>query len=294
MMGRPIITLAILLGLSVCIVCEQKTKPEEHQEKTKQSPTPAIISPAVATQIGQPTTAPEYDSAQNQPLESIWNRLLDALISNWPLVAIGIPGIWAALRTLGAIQRQADAMVNSERAWLVAELIPICNKFGNQWHRPAGNGWVPLSEDEILSGYHLRHSLKITNLGRTGASIDEVTLRNEFLEEDRSNLYAIDRGMMTVIGYDYTIGGGESSHILQADVNEWKSELIRNVGDSKKHVLLYGLVSYFHVFDSDDRQECWFRYVYNPDIQQLARISPKEKEYEDHDSEIQKHLSRRK
>jgi hypothetical protein len=59
-----------------------------------------------------------------------------------------------------AAKASTDALVNSERAWLVAELVPTCRKFGNQWHRPAGDSWASLSEDEIVSRYYLRHKLK--------------------------------------------------------------------------------------------------------------------------------------
>src|SRR5271156_5506567 len=50
------------------------------------------------------------------------------------------------------MQSQADALVNSGRAWVIAELVPICGMFGGDWHRPSGTGgWVGLSEDEIIS-----------------------------------------------------------------------------------------------------------------------------------------------
>jgi hypothetical protein len=111
---------------------------------------------------------------------------------------------------------------------------------------------------------------------------------SEYLNEDRSNIYAIDRNSLTVVGYDYAIAGSASSNVLEINVKDWRDELIQKVGDSKKTVLIYGFVAYFHVFSKTDRQECWFRYLYRPSAQGLERISPKEKEYEDRDSESQK------
>ena len=40
--------------------------------------------------------------------QPLCERLVDALIANWPLAVVGIAGVWAALRTLNTIKRQAD------------------------------------------------------------------------------------------------------------------------------------------------------------------------------------------
>src|SRR6266851_9802131 len=77
----------------------------------------------------------------------------------------------AAEKSADATYLNARAFINSERAWVIAELVPICAKFG-QWVRPVGNGgWATLSEEEILDGVHLRHKLKFTNMGRTPAHL---------------------------------------------------------------------------------------------------------------------------
>src|SRR5258708_3620559 len=75
-----------------------------------------------------------------------------------------------------AATKSAEALINSERAWLIAELTPVCRKFADQWHRPAGATWAPLSVEEILKGDYLEHKLKLTNMGRTPAHIGKFQL----------------------------------------------------------------------------------------------------------------------
>jgi hypothetical protein len=91
------------------------------------------------------------------------------------------------VQQMAVMQRQADAMINSERAWVIAELVPVCVKFG-QWCRRAGNGWATLSEEEILKGDHLRHKLKFTNMGRTPAHILRYQITYSCLDKGVTSL----------------------------------------------------------------------------------------------------------
>jgi hypothetical protein len=89
---------------------------------------------------------------------SLCKRLLDALVMNWPMVVVGIGGVWAALSTLSVIKRQtaatesaskaallnARAVINAERSWLVVGTFldkedPEVVRFGcrNQGRTPA-------------------------------------------------------------------------------------------------------------------------------------------------------------
>ena len=54
-------------------------------------------------------------------MPSLCERLFDAVVTNWPLVLVGIGGTWAALRTLRAIERQIEVQIRSERAWILAD-----------------------------------------------------------------------------------------------------------------------------------------------------------------------------
>src|SRR5947209_4981257 len=94
--------------------------------------------------------------------------------------------IWQTIiggRSADAALLNAQAVINSERAWIVAELVPICVKFGNWWHRPVGDAWAILSDEEILRGHHLNHRLKLTNMGRTPATILTFELEHSTLTE---------------------------------------------------------------------------------------------------------------
>src|SRR5689334_8179798 len=64
-----------------------------------------------------------------------------------------------------------DALINSERAWAIAEFVPLAIKCAEQWCRHVGNNYATLSTEEVLAGHHLRHSLKLNNMGRTPAHI---------------------------------------------------------------------------------------------------------------------------
>lgn len=96
---------------------------------------------------------------------SLCERLIDALVTNWPLVIVGIGGIWAALRTLGTIQRQIEIQISGERAWVLVdpgnipddfeprpdrvaflEVRPIIRNYGKT---PAHITRVGISEDRV-------------------------------------------------------------------------------------------------------------------------------------------------
>jgi hypothetical protein len=172
-----------------------------------------------------------------------------------------------------AATKSAEALISSERAWVVAELIPICVKFGH-WCRPAGNGWATLSNEEILNGEHLKHRLKLTNMGRTPATIITFELGHSPLG---------DEGINGPIGdivkdienneFDRVISGGESIQDTVIDILQFRNKSIEKVGDSENCVGFYGLIKYRHVFSSVDIEEVSFRYLYSPVVQKLTRVS---------------------
>jgi hypothetical protein len=70
-----------------------------------------------------------------------------------------------------AAKDNADALINSERARLVAELVPMAAKYGNLWHRLEPYGAVSMSPEGVHAGKHLSYQLKVTNIGRTPAEV---------------------------------------------------------------------------------------------------------------------------
>src|SRR6266436_332529 len=65
-----------------------------------------------------------------------------------------------------AANKSAEALINSERAWVIAELAPQAVPFGDHWGRFVGKGHASPSPEEIRAGHHLRYKLKLTNMGR--------------------------------------------------------------------------------------------------------------------------------
>ncbi len=252
--------------------------PKNHQQIEKKESPPKAQS-SQQTELTTPCPCSEKTRDNNQPLPEkkagYWKEAFGLLaLANWILVIVGIGATIAALLTLQIIRQQVGAMVNSERAWVKAELVPVCIKFGNDWHRPVGNGWAALTDGEMLDFKHLIHSLKLTNMGRTPATILEFELGHSPLG---------DQGINGPIGeivkdmdnkeFDRVIAGGESIQETPININDFVHKSIIKAGDSDKFVGFYGLIKYQHVFSDIDIVELRFRYIYSPFTQQLTRIS---------------------
>jgi len=118
-------TIAVFaLGLAfLCAPREQQPSPKDHEQSGKQFQPPITppVPAAINAPIGQPKSSPQQESTGGEPDDSLIMRLCDALIMNWPLVAIGVPGIWFALRTLKAIEGQTELQGIAFRQWLAIE-----------------------------------------------------------------------------------------------------------------------------------------------------------------------------
>lgn len=120
---------ALLIGGFVALAVssparQQQNASQNHQEGGKQTTRPTAeptIGPSVGTPSSELTRATEKDVSQSDHGDVLRKRFVDALIASWPLVVIGIPGILAALRTLNAIKRQTEILIDSERAWILAD-----------------------------------------------------------------------------------------------------------------------------------------------------------------------------
>jgi hypothetical protein len=189
------------------------------------------------------------------------------------LVFIGIGGIWAALRTLGAIQKQVDAMVNADRAWVVAELIPLAAKYGGQWHRFESYGPVAMSDEEIVNGDHLKHKLRLTNMGRTPAHILRYKIDySREVDVTGPDLRMVDTPKRPEIEFDRLLAGDGSVEVGDIDIFQYIRDSILNIGDSKATGILNGWVEYEHMFSDTDILRIPFVYLYVPSDQELRRI----------------------
>ena len=223
-----------------------------HQRQAKES-----IYPTAALYI-QVATAPQQDGSQNKQDESLCERLLDALVSQWPLVLLGIATLFVVgyqaremaratqamhdstkevkrqadimERQTGAIEKQAglmerqasagekaataaflnaQTMINSERARLALEFVPMSAIFGGQWQRIESYGGVSMSKEEVAAGKHLSYQLKVTNLGRTPAEMFAFNLDWGMLNEGRK-FSTDDLSNHTRVSINQFLGEGES------------------------------------------------------------------------------------
>jgi hypothetical protein len=172
-----------------------------------------------------------------------------------------------------AAKASADALVNAERAWVVAELVPICVQFGNLWHRPAGSSWASLTTVEVTKGEHLRHKLKFTNMGRTPAHILRYQIGySREVEKTDIGLRMVGDVKRPEIEFDRLLGGNDSVEVKDIDVAEYIRDSIKEIGDSEATGILSGWVKYQHVFSDTDVVNVPFVYLYVPSAEQLRRV----------------------
>jgi hypothetical protein len=181
----------------------------------------------------------------------------------------------AARDSARAAMRSADALIDSEKAFVMAELIPVCRSYGNQFHRPSGTGsWVPLNENEILSGYHLMHTLKFINMGRTPATILKFSIGHSYMDDNGRETPTGDTVQSIELpAFNRIIGGGDSTDAIEVNVKELRDSSIRTVGDSKRPIIFHGSFEYQHIFSDTEVIVGRFRYLYVPETYRLDRMS---------------------
>jgi len=172
-----------------------------------------------------------------------------------------------------AAKASADALVNAERAWVIAELVPICANFG-VWCRPVGSSWVALSDEEILNGVHMRHKLKFTNMGRTPAHILRYQITYSCLDKGVTSLSGgiVTRQDSGCI-FDHLLGATDSIEVPEVvDVNRYMFERIKGIKDLENTAVFHGFVEYQHVFSDSEVVRVPFCYSYKPSTLGLVRV----------------------
>jgi len=179
-----------------------------------------------------------------------------------------------------AATKSAEALINSERAWVIAELVPICAKFSD-WCRPAGNGWATLSDEEMRNGVHMRHKLKFTNMGRTPAHILRYRVSYSCLDKGitslpRGRVTSLSRGTVerhdTARTFDHLLGATDSIEVPEiVDVNEYLRNRIKGIKELENTAVFHGWVEYQHVFSSEVVKVS-FCYSYKPSTLGLVRV----------------------
>src|SRR6266481_3542167 len=109
-----------------------------------------------------------------------------------------------------AASKSAEALISSERAWIIAALIPQAVRVSdNRWYRHAGDNIDYMSVEEVLAGHHLRYKLKLTNMGRTPAQIFVFTVRYSCLGEGVRDLPENAGGKQSSTRpFEHLLGGG--------------------------------------------------------------------------------------
>jgi hypothetical protein len=171
-------------------------------------------------------------------------------------------------------QAQADALINSERAWVMAELVPICEKFSDgYWRRRVGTGWATLSDTEILKGEYLKHSLKFINMGRTPAHVLRYQIGySREVDVTENDIRMIDAAKHPAVEFDRLLGGNDSVEVTVVDVPQYINDSVVEIGDAKATGILSGWVEYQHMFSDTDVVKVPFLYLYDPSTMRLGRV----------------------
>jgi hypothetical protein len=205
-------------------------------------------------------------------------HLLDALVANWPLVVIGVPGIWIGVRTLKIIQKQtkaaveaadaasfaalaakvnADAIINSERAWVFAKMKKQAK---------------------------LSFTLEFTNHGKTPAEVIDIKQREtwtELMHPDKRELpVPPNYGLETKFVQPRIIVPGDffiyDSTNLTSVLPE---EIYAQLKTSRKRYFIYGRVQYRDLIDRTKMRETGFCYFWSPVLDEFIIGGPSEYTY---------------
>jgi hypothetical protein len=184
-----------------------------------------------------------------------------------------------------AASRNAEALINAERAWIIPELQCLAMQTSDgSWVKRKGGSFTT---GEILRGKHLRYILKLTNMGRTPAHILECRINSTLLGEGVTDLppnAAGDESQSHLV--NQFMAGGESAEIAEPllDVGEFISPEWLAIRGSKKTAVFHGWVTYRHMFSpEEDRAE--FCYVYHVKNNGLSSVAQHTKYTEQHQTE---------
>ena len=191
-----------------------------------------------------------------QPRHYIY-RLFDA--PNLPsiiLVFIGIGGVWAALRTLTAIEKQVDAQVNTERAWMEVDIV-----LGPS---PAVIP-VTVGQEPVVTVVAVK--VKWLNVGRTPAWINLTQIGMMMLpDETHAPAELPEPGDISVIGPEMV---GANAEFSQTGTVKAEGKITREqVG------LIYGKVSYFDIFRKYHVTTFGFILNHNERVRRLPFLYP--------------------
>jgi hypothetical protein len=180
----------------------------------------------------------------------------------------------AAKDSAEAATLNANAVINTERAWVVPELLP--HSYQGKHGRWFKQDDVPLGTDEVLAGKHLIYSLKITNMGRTPAQVVSWELRYTCLPDGASDLPENAPGEFVSSHEFYHLLAGNGASVVidepPLDAGDLMSESLDAIRQLRKTAVFHGHVRYRHMFSEKDDAYADFCYVFTVSLNRLSRV----------------------
>jgi hypothetical protein len=170
-----------------------------------------------------------------------------------------------------AALRNAEALINAERAWIIPELKCLCTqRDDNRWYKPDGSA---LTMEEVLRGKHLKYILKLTNMGRTPANVTGFQITYTLLPEGVRDLPPDARGDSTYRGVNKFVAAGESGEIFEPiiDVGTYTTGHWLPIRALEETAVFHGWVKYRHMFSTEEDQAD-FCYVYTVSLNRLSAV----------------------
>src|SRR5712692_1954023 len=195
-----------------------------------------------------------------------WSEWLwQPLRLNWPLVLVGIGAIWAALRTLDLIKRQADIMAGQTKDTATAAKAASHNAIATlksvEAFKNAERAWVDVYLTKIGPAVY---NLEVKNCGRTVAKIKEFCLipklspSPETLPE-ASKIYDFENS--TTVRRSKLLVPDDPWVILTINlVTNLGKEDFASVWANKIGLVYYGILRYDDI--SDEAHETYFCYLF--------------------------------
>jgi len=221
----------------------------------------------------------------------------------WPtafLACIGLAGTIIAVRTLRVIERQtkaaedaaeaaknnAQAVINSERAWVVPELHP--HSYQGKDGRWYAEDRVPFSTADVLAGKHLIYSLRVTNRGKTPAQLLKFDTGYVTLAEGVTDLpeHPTDAraraGASAAPGYARSLFGTKEFNFFLVndqgieiegpfDISVYMHDDWDAIKNLKKTAVFFGSIYYRTMFGGQEARSDYC-YVYTPSLTRLSMV----------------------
>lgn len=189
----------------------------------------------------------------------------------WWLVILGFPTLffvgwqaWESRKAANASRDSAEALVKSERAWVIADLIPMGYRNNGVWAVKWENGGSRLATtEEVLRGVPLRHRLSFTNMGRSAARIKGYQIHCGFFDHKRE-LLRIEH-IQYNNDFERMIAGGGTTGILPEtiDIHQFVSNPAAKVDSFETWMVVLINVTYEHIFTTGEPETALFRFAFD-------------------------------